>query len=199
MTNNDRKIPYNLENPIDNVIIFVGKKFYSLFKKLNFTPNHLTLISMILGLMSIYSFYKQNYILASILYFVSYCFDVFDGNYARTYNMVTEFGDSFDHIKDLLINIIFFSVFFKYTTLKNYKIYILISIILFILMSVHLGCQEQYVRKNDPKNISAYLIALSPMCEKNNSINNMKILKFVGCGTFAIWVSILILLHKLIY
>lgn len=190
----NRKIPSKLENPIDNIIINVGRKFYKLFRKLNFTPNHLTFISMILGLLSIYFFYTKKYILSSILYFVSYCFDVFDGNYARTYNMVTEFGDSFDHIKDISVNILFILVFIKYTTLINYKIYLIITVSIFILMSVHLGCQEQYVSKRNPQNNSKYLKAFEPYCKKN-AIRNMKILKYMGCGTFASWISFIILLH----
>ena len=194
MSNIDRKIPKNLENPIDNLIMFVGKKFYKIFRKLSLTPNNLTFISLILGLMSIYLFYIKNYILCSIFYFISYCFDVLDGNYARTYNMVTKFGDKFDHIKDLVVNVIFFIVFIKFTTLKNYGIYILITAILLLLMSVHLGCQEQYVERKDPKNISGYLKFLGTIC-KHNVENNMKFLRFFGCGTFALWVSFLILLH----
>jgi phosphatidylglycerophosphate synthase len=195
MNNIDRKIPKNLENPIDNLIIFVGKKFYRIFRKLRFTPNNLTFISMILGFISIYLFYIQNYILSSIIYFISYCFDVFDGNYARTYNMVTEFGDLFDHVKDIAINVIFFIFFIKFTTLQNYKIYILITAILLILMCVHLGCQEQYVKTKDSKNTSEYLKSLGTICNKNNAVNNMTILRYFGCGTFALWVSFVIILH----
>lgn len=195
MSNINRKIPKNLENPVDNIIIFEGRKLYEIFRKLGFTPNTLTFISLILGFASIYLFYIKNYILSSIFYFVSYCFDVLDGNYARTYNMVTKFGDLFDHIKDLFVNVTFFIVFIKFTTLKNYIIYILVTAILLFLSSVHLGCQEQYVERKDPENISGYLKFLGTMCNNQNVENNMKISRYFGCGTFALWVSFLIILH----
>ena len=41
-------------------------------------------------------------------------YDVFDGNYARTYNL--GFGDYYDHFKDITINILLIGVwdFFKF-------------------------------------------------------------------------------------
>lgn len=34
MTDKDRKFPSNLENPIDNLILYTGRKFYNLFRSL---------------------------------------------------------------------------------------------------------------------------------------------------------------------
>ena len=50
---------------------------------------------------------NNNYILACIYYFISYFFDVLDGIYAREYNMVSEFGDYYDHIKDIVVTDLF--------------------------------------------------------------------------------------------
>ena len=45
-------------------------------------PNHLTNIKL-LGLLCIYTFKQQYFIASSILYFISYCYDVLDGNYTK--------------------------------------------------------------------------------------------------------------------
>jgi len=37
-----RKIPRELENPIDNIIINIAEPVCKMFKKLNFTPNGIT-------------------------------------------------------------------------------------------------------------------------------------------------------------
>ena len=38
-------------------------------------------------------YYNEYYILSSLNLFLFYFWDCMDGNYARTYNMVTKFGD----------------------------------------------------------------------------------------------------------
>ena len=47
------------------------------------------------------NFFLKNKTKVSMFYLDS--FDVLDGNYARNYKMVTQFGDYFDHIKDLIV------------------------------------------------------------------------------------------------
>ena len=95
-----RKIPENLENPIDNLIYKDIDKVSSIFKKYNFTPNMLTTISAFFGFLSIYAICKDKFLSGGILYFISYYFDCLDGYYARKYDMVTKFGDYYDHISD---------------------------------------------------------------------------------------------------
>ena len=62
MTNNDRKFPSFLENPIDNYIIHFGKNMFPIYKRLDLTPNILTTISLVFGLLSIYLFYNKKFI-----------------------------------------------------------------------------------------------------------------------------------------
>jgi len=196
---NDRKFPRNMENPIDNLIIDIGRKTYPFYRKLNLTPNLLTFISLILGLLSSYLFVIKNYRLSALTYFLSYIYDALDGNYARTYNMATTFGDYFDHIKDLIVNIIFIVDFIKYTNYSNDKliIIIIVTIILFLTLSIHLGCQEQWVKKNDPNQVSGYLTSVTKILHIGNCTDYIHILKYFGCGTFALWISFIILFsHK---
>jgi len=193
----DRKLPENLENPIDNYIINYGKFLYPIYKKLGFNPNTLTSISLILSLISSYSFYKGNYIISSIMFFISYCYDTFDGNYARTYNMVTQFGDYYDHIKDLICGILFLIVFYKYNKLNTpiLVISLLLLLIFLILSCLHLGFQEIYVSKNNSKNNSKYLSFLKKVSNYPIIYNNIQLLKYFGMGSFNLLVSIIILLN----
>ena len=197
----DRKLPEELECPIDNLIIKYGKKLYPYFRKLQFTPNTLTTISLILGLLSSYQFYQKNFIRSSILYFISYCFDDLDGNYARTYSLTTKFGDYYDHIKDLVTNIIFFIIFLKYHQLPSYLLYpgLIAIVITFILSCLHLGCQEIYIKKGDAQEkekASEYLSFLTKFCQYDIIYNNIEFLKYFGTGSLSILISLTILSNK---
>lgn len=193
------KLPFKLNCPIDNIIIYVGSKFYFIYKCLHFTPNTLTTISLILGLLACFYFYKQYFIVAGILYFVSYCYDVLDGNYARKYNMVSNFGDIYDHFKDVFVNIVLFFVFIKYSKLRN-KVNLLIFLflvtaILFMFIIVNLGCKEVYASKNR-KDTSNFLSFSRKFCSKK-MYNNLKYVRFLGTGLFSLWITFLIILNKL--
>ena len=97
-----RKIISELENPIDNILIILSIKFGDILHKYKFiTPNIITTISIILSIIAIYFIYIKYYKIGAILFFISYFFDCLDGNFARRFNMVTTFGDYYDHIGDI--------------------------------------------------------------------------------------------------
>ena len=191
-----RKFPRHLDNLIDDWIIDKGKDLYPFWRKMNFTPNDLTTVSLVLGVISVLLFYKKWFILSAISYFLSYCFDVFDGNYARKYNLTTKFGDYYDHIKDLLVNVLMGYVFLKYSKLdKRLLIFVsIVAIILFIISNIHLGCQEIYNSFYNPEHKNTYLAFLKVYCNKK-FISNINILKHFGCGTFFLWMTLIILLN----
>jgi len=135
-----RKIPENLENPIDDLIYHDMDNVSSIFKKYNFTPNMLTTISAFFGLLSIYAICKDKFLSAGIFYFISYYFDCLDGYFARKYDMVTKFGDYYDHVKDIVIFVCLVYVLI-YKKLYSGLIFLLPFA---FLMLVHFGCQEVY-------------------------------------------------------
>lgn len=188
-----RKIPEEFENPIDNYLIYVADYFNPIFRKLHFTPNILTTISLVLGLLSVHQFYKNNYIVAPILYFISYLFDVFDGHFARTYDMATNFGDYYDHISDIIKSILLFIVFMH--NFSNYKIFIIImSIIFAILLNLHLGCQEQINESlNEGKELHNSMIGLGyskSFCPSEKAKDWIKTTRYFGCGTITVVIMI---------
>ena len=195
-----RKIPKMYENCIDNFIIDIGVKLNPLFKKLNLTPNDLTTVSAIFGLLSVYLVYQGNYILASVCFFISYCFDCFDGNYARVYNMVTKFGDFYDHIKDYVIFILLYIVIMFKCSLKKKVIVTVLFVLFGFLMSVHLGCQERYYSKNTAKDESEILNFTrhfsKKVCNKSNNYHDMVYTKWVGCGMYTLIIILIILSLK---
>jgi phosphatidylglycerophosphate synthase len=174
----ERKVPENLENPIDNMIYKDMENVGKFFKENNFTPNMLTTISAFFGLLSIYAICKNKFIVAGILYFISYYFDCLDGYYARKYNMVTKFGDYYDHVKDIVVfmGLIFVLIY------KKLHIGLLFIIPFFFLMLVHFGCQEVYYEHNESDTLD-FTRYLCPTDDKKELEKIMKYTRYFGCGT----------------
>ena len=197
---NSRKIPKEFENPFDNIIIEFSIKINPIFKYFNFTPNMLTIISLLFGIFSAYLIHLQFYNLAALSYLISYIFDCFDGNYARTYNMVTDFGDIFDHTGDNLKYLLLFFVFYNMKNLKlKYKIYFLCIIIIFqILKIIHLECEEKIYNKSLNKqllnkqslNNKSVINIFEKFCKNEK---NIIYTRYFGTGTFTLILILIIL------
>lgn len=169
-------------HPIDNI-------FYSIIKiispKLNnitsstLIPNIITFISLILSLISLYLFYKnKSLLLSSLLLFIGYFFDCWDGYYARKYNMVSKFGDYFDHISDLSKFILF--IFILYNKKKNnvhFFKYITFITLICISCIIQLGCEEKLYNSSS----ESYTLKFTKLfCRDNNII---RFTKYFGTAT----------------
>jgi phosphatidylglycerophosphate synthase len=137
-----RKLDRNDENFLENLILDLSEPLYPYFKQLNFTPNTITSLSFIFGLLAVYFLIhnKINYFAVSFL--VSYIFDCMDGAYARKYKMTTQFGDLYDHATDLIVGFALIYISFKkyYNQLTPN---IIIAFLTFtFLMQMHMGCQQ---------------------------------------------------------
>jgi phosphatidylglycerophosphate synthase len=174
--NNGLKIPPKFENPIDNVLIYICNNLNTIFFQLKITPNILTTFSLLITLGGIYLISNKNFKVGSVLIFIGYFFDCSDGNFARKYNMVSKFGDYYDHISDVFKILLLVLILYKLKLKKNNKLILLIIAIVFILLlGIHMGCQEKYYNKKSSLDI------LKPLCRKKEHI---KITRFGGSGTF---------------
>ena len=189
-----QKIPPELENPIENICYGLGEYLLPYFKKLNFTPNTLTTISMFFGIMAIYSYTQKKYIHSAIFYFISYLFDCFDGSYARKYNMVSKFGGMYDSIKDMVIHtIMFFLIYNKYKNLKDWRYFLQFGwVLLYVPGVMHLGCTEKYYDKPEESKILSFYRKFCPTNNKKEIYNIMRIIRFVNFPTILIYILFLI-------
>lgn len=184
-----RKIAKKFENPIDNIIIDFCEYIGPVFKSLNFTPNMLTTISLIIALIGNYNIYIGKYELGGLLFLIAYIFDCLDGNFARRYNMVTEFGDFYDHISDISKNIVLIWVIISLNIKRKTKIYFVGFLILtYILQTIHLGCQELIYDKPSP--LIGKLISL---CTNKD---NILYTRYIGCGTWYVLIVVIIIYLK---
>ncbi len=193
------KIPDYYENPIDVQLLKTCSFTSTLLYKLNMTPNQITTLSLIAGLISIYYYKTQNYIKCGIFFFLSYYFDCLDGFYARKYKMVTKFGDIYDHIKDWLIIILFaYLIYYNDNVNNKFKnISLIILVLMLVMVFIHFRYQEIYYHNITTKD-SEYSIMknLFENLLSNRNYDNMRYTRFFGTGTWNIIFILFLMMHK---
>ena len=185
------------ECPIDTFIFNIVDKHLHIFHNLGMTPNILTTLSIVFGFIAAYQILRGRLWLAAIFWIIAYYFDCADGKFARKYNMVSKFGDLYDHLGDLVKVIVVFLALF-YTNKKGITVrqlfFISIIIILGFLQMIHMGYQESIYNKKDE---SPYLNIIRKLFV--NEENAEKIICYTrhfGCGTWYIFFTILILFWR---
>ena len=98
-----KKIPDNIDNPIDNILIKGADAVCPFLYRTGHTPNLITTYSLFTGVLSAYFLTKGCSYLFMIFYALSYFLDCVDGHFARKYDMTTDFGDAYDHFKDFFV------------------------------------------------------------------------------------------------
>ena len=195
------KLPLSHDNPFDVALFNFIDTHLHLYHQLNFTPNAVTTLSLFTGILCAYLIYKKQYLYAGFAYMISYYLDCVDGKLARKYNMVTKFGDFYDHLSDVTKLVII--VYALYVNDKHKLVKMLLILIpLFILSLFHFGCQQA-------------LYDNTSCCLLNNALSDSPTLdifklpketcntlihdtKYFGCGTFQLVFTImLIFLNKI--
>ena len=194
--NNIRKIPFSFEGPFDIAFITIAEKLNPLFKKLNFTPNGITTLSVIFKLITLYSFYYNKYYISAISLLLAYLFDCCDGSYARKYNMESVFGDLYDHINDLLFGLtLFFLIIFKDIPKKIKYSFLTMLFVLVIGFIFYVMCSESYINENKIKKFSSLDLF---NFFKGNTKQCLKISKYLSSGTLIIFIVIFMITLKLL-
>ena len=182
------KIKDIYECPFDKYLLRFIDTHLDCYYNNGFTPNIITTIGILFGLLSMYSILQYNFKLASLLLLIAYYFDCVDGKLARKYNLQTKFGDYYDHFGDLFKIIIILYALYKTNSIQFNNIKIIL-IILLVMMIIHLGYQEKiYNRTESPTlNFSKFLANFD-----SNPYNTIKYTKYYGCGTFIFVLCIII-------
>ena len=188
-----RKIHEKYENPFDNFIYYFVERTAEFHYQLGLSPNVLTTISLFFGILAYQNIMKHNFKLGALCFVIAYYYDCLDGYVARSYDMVTKFGDYYDHFCDTFKLIIVLFALYKINNKLFIKI-LPIIIIALILLAVHMGCQEKLYNKFDESNT---LNVFVPLCKTNNIKKKINITKYFGCGTFITLVTLIIFFYKI--
>jgi len=183
------KIPSTYECPFDIVLLKFIDTHLQFYRKLNLTPNMITTVGIIFGILSAYNIFKGNFKTSALLFLIAYYFDCVDGKLARKYNMTTKFGDYYDHFGDIFKIIIILFALYKVNKKKFNDIkYLIYS--LFLLCMLHLGYQEVIYSSDESPTLSLF----KNIAQKdNNPEDTIKLTRFFGCGTLIIVICIIIL------
>ena len=97
------------------------KKLYEpfglIFIKAHITPNVITLISVVMGLLAAFSYYKEKPLTAAIFLFLSGFFDLMDGIVARETEKSSKFGAVYNWIADKFVDgFVLFFIGITYST-----------------------------------------------------------------------------------
>lgn len=179
-----RKVDKSLESPIDNIMIKISEFAGPYFKKMNYTPNGLTTISLIFALAALYHLYiREGYYFAA--YFVlSYLFDCMDGNYARRYGMVSDNGDMYDHYKDFsVIGLMIIIIYARYNVIE-YPVALLVLVCIFILAMITLGCHENITIDEHKSDTLKIFRMMAP--NRDTCLKFTEYFRYFGPGTLVI-------------
>ena len=185
------------ECPIDIYIFKLIDEQLETFYNLGFTPNMVTTLSIVFGLLAAYAIMQDQLGIAAFCWLIAYYLDCVDGKLARKYQMVSNFGDLYDHIGDLLKFIsVIYALFYSKEEKTTDKQWFFIGIILFlgIVQVVHMGYQECIY---DKKEESAYLNIVRLLCvDEENAKTIIHYTKHFGCGTWYLCFTLLILFWR---
>lgn len=183
------KINSIYECPFDVHLLNFIDTHLGFYYMIGLTPNIITTIGIIFGILSMVSIFNNKFLYGSIFLLIAYYFDCVDGKLARKYNMQTSFGDYYDHFGDIFKIIIILYALYKI----NSKLFIKITpimIILCIIMFIHLGLQENIYNKQESPTLNCFKMIASIFPNPKVAIQYTK---YCGCGTFILFLVITIL------
>ena len=151
-----RKINSNYENPLDNILINIADNLCPIAYNYKFTPNILTTISLIFCGISALLLLNSYYFIAALFFLISYYFDCMDGHFARKYNMVTKFGDYYDHVADITKILLILYIFY---IIDSKKFFITIPFVILFLTALDNSICESYGFNFIFGIVSSYLVS----------------------------------------
>jgi phosphatidylglycerophosphate synthase len=185
------------ECPIDIHLFKLINTQLHLFYNMGFTPNAVTTLSLIFGLFSAQQILVRNYKIAAFLFLVAYYLDCVDGKLARKYNMISKFGDVYDHVSDIVkvLAVIWALIMSnkKKTTSKQW-IFLILLFLLCFMQCIHMGYQEVIYNKQDE---TSTLNVLRKIVENDKTPEKtIQISKYFGCGTWYLCFALVIIFWR---
>ena len=182
------KVPESHENPVDALLLDISRDTLPFFYRTGHTPNILTTYSFLFGLAAVHGLWRESISAFAICYPLGYFFDCADGQFARHYRMVSEFGDLYDHITDVIVNVALLAVILYRRWRSVGALEILIIVVLLILMLTQLGCQQRHYQSTDQPET---LDNLTPMCQDPEWIHWTR---YFGTGSVHLFILVYVVI-----
>jgi phosphatidylglycerophosphate synthase len=148
------------ENPLELLLYSFAEVISPFFRSLNFTANGLTTIANLGAALALYAAYRGQMIIFVAGMTIKYLFDCADGYYARRYNMVSEWGDLYDHLSDLSFSVLLVLLLLRYYQFQKWAhpyrgYFVAVFLALLLATWIHASCQEVLYAKRTGKPTSA--------------------------------------------
>jgi phosphatidylglycerophosphate synthase len=182
----ESKVPMEMHNELDVAFYEISDALAVQLRKIDgMTPNIITTIGLLFGVIGLLMLYKNKKIYSIVFLWLYYFSDCLDGLYARKYRMETEFGDYYDHFRDWSIGTLYgLMICIKLKTFHRRSVFLLWLTVLSVLSMVYMGCQERlFEMYPEYRNVAAggCSPSLSFMCDlvgKGDPRSSMKVVKY---------------------
>ena len=168
-----------MEEPLTQTYYTLARKIANAVK---INPNIITLTRLVLMIGLTALFYMNRLtVLAALLLQVCFFLDHLDGEMARTHNMITKFGDYFDHILDVTyeVPLVVILLWKLYATPLLFPIVIALAAVLYI-STILVACQEIILEREQKKIASQSLQGIQRLCPRGFGPEHIKYIKYFG-------------------
>lgn len=178
------------QDPI-SILMYQGCQFIT--ERVVVHPNMITTLRLLIMIGLTIGVYHYKYpVVMAMLFQVCWFLDHLDGEMARQHKLITEFGDTYDHIVDMvyavpLLTIIIMRLYNK----TGFVILMMMGGILTYTGFALNACQEQELHDNKSQYASNYLKSYNSFCPRNQRIKSG--LRYFGLSVFMLYISMLII------
>lgn len=149
-------------------------------------PNVITTYSFFFSLLSRWFLWYDNIMGFVIFNHLGYFFDCMDGQFARKYDMVSQFGDIYDHTTDIFVDVLLFVIIWKkYQHVIPMWCIALIPVAAFML-AMSMGCQQLNYNSQPGNELIDVNRILCP------SASSIQWTRFFGAGTWQWFMTMLV-------
>ncbi len=168
------KVGEENESNFNSFVYSIVKRLVPILYDCGFNPNTVTTLSLIFCVLS-YTNLKAKNPICIIYYSIYMILDYSDGYMARLYKMQSEFGDLYDHTRDIIFHIFILSIIYP-----NRKLSAMFA--LGVILSLNsFGCQE-IIYESNCNNANNYSIGwLKSFCSNNPFLNKFN--ELIGSGS----------------
>lgn len=176
------KVPEDVENPYDAWLYRLSGRLLPAMRATGHTPNAITSYGFACSLLARWFLWHDRIGPFVILNQLAYFFDCMDGHMARTYGMVSRFGDVYDHVTDVVGDVILAVIVWKRYRRALSPLCVLGVGGFAALLLVALGCQQQRHQDDAGAGRAPELLDhTAPLCPGRGAI---RWTRFFGSGTW---------------
>jgi hypothetical protein len=145
---------HECKNPIDNLAISTSEYMSTFFERMNYSPNGLTIISIIFGTAAMYHLYRKELFMFSIYAVLSYLFNRTDDVYAKKYGFTKDMvDDRYGRFKDLLTLVVGIYILYNRYDLGSHNVLMIVLCAFFVLSIISVGCEKRVCTQFNDKGI----------------------------------------------